>query len=75
MRELLGFVVERLVDNPDAIEIRVDESAEALKLQLKVAPDDLGKVIGRQGRTARSMRTLFNSLSPMRPVELEIVEQ
>ena len=61
MRELVEFLAESLVDNPDAVEIRVRNRDQATVLELEVAPDDLGKVIGRQGRTARAIRTVLGA--------------
>jgi uncharacterized protein len=65
-----------LVDHPDQVEVREIPGRRATVLELKVAPDDLGKVIGRQGRTARAMRTLLETREARRGVryELEILE-
>jgi predicted RNA-binding protein YlqC (UPF0109 family) len=52
-----------LVDDPDAVEVNVVEEDRAIVLELTVAPDDLGKVIGKEGRTARAMRTLLSATS------------
>jgi predicted RNA-binding protein YlqC (UPF0109 family) len=52
-----------LVDEPDAVEVNVIEEDRAVVLELTVAPDDLGKVIGKEGRTARAMRTLLSATS------------
>lgn len=59
MKELVEFIARSLVDRPD--EVRVDEITrpDATVLELEVAPDDLGRVIGRQGRTARAIRNLI----------------
>ncbi|HEX8152034.1 MAG TPA: KH domain-containing protein [Thermoanaerobaculia bacterium] len=59
MRDLIEFVAKSLVDDPDAVRIRSVEREEITVLELEVAPADLGKVIGRQGRTARAIRTLL----------------
>jgi uncharacterized protein len=59
MRELIEFVARSLVDNPDAVDVRSYDRGEQTIVELEVAPDDLGKVIGRQGRTARALRTLL----------------
>lgn len=61
MRELVEFLAQSLVDEPDAVEIRMRNRDQATVIELEVAPGDLGKVIGRQGRTARAMRTLLNA--------------
>ena len=61
MKELVEIIVRSLVDNPDQVDIREVETDEATVLELRVASEDLGKVIGKQGRTARSIRTLLDS--------------
>jgi len=61
VEELLAWIARGLVDEPDAVRVeRVDEP-DAVVLRLSVAPDDVGKVIGRQGRVARALRTLVRS--------------
>ena len=52
-----------LVDEPDSVEVQVVEEDRAWVFELTVAPDDLGKVIGKEGRTARAMRTLLSSMA------------
>lgn len=75
MRELVSFIAKGLADSPEAVNVELREQGNELLLELKVAKDDLGKVIGRQGRTARAMRTLLNaSVSDGRKVRLEIME-
>ena len=59
MKELIEFLAKSLVDNPDEVRVRTHERDQQTVLELEVAPADLGKVIGRQGRTARAMRTLL----------------
>ncbi|MBV8516851.1 MAG: KH domain-containing protein [Acidobacteria bacterium] len=59
MDELVEFVAKSLVDHPDEVHVRTRERDQQTVLELEVAPDDLGKVIGRQGRTARAIRTLL----------------
>ena len=59
MKELIEFLAQSLVDEPDEVEIRTRNRDQATVIELMVAPNDLGKVIGRQGRTARAMRTLL----------------
>jgi predicted RNA-binding protein YlqC (UPF0109 family) len=59
--ELLAWIARGLVDDPDAVRVeRVDEG-DVVVLRLQVAPDDVGKVIGRQGRVARSLRTVVRA--------------
>jgi uncharacterized protein len=74
--ELLEYLAKQLVDQPDAVRVeRVDED-DAVVLRLHVAQDDLGKVIGRQGRIARALRTIVRagSVRERRRIQLEIVD-
>ncbi len=59
MRDLIEFVAKSLVDEPDAVRVRTNDREQTTFVELEVAPADLGKVIGRQGRTARAIRTLL----------------
>ena len=61
MEELLAWIARGLVDEPDAVRVERVEEVDAIVLRLSVAPDDVGKVIGRQGRVARALRTLVRS--------------
>ena len=61
MRELVEFVAKSLVDHPDDVRTRTHERNDQTVIELEVAPEDLGKIIGRQGRTARAIRTLLNA--------------
>ena len=61
MKDLVEFVAESLVDEPDYVNVRMRDRDHATVIELEVAPSDLGKVIGRQGRTARAIRTLLTA--------------
>jgi hypothetical protein len=61
MAELLAYLARELVDSPDAVRVEEEERDDALVLHLHVAADDVGKVIGRQGRIARALRTLVRA--------------
>jgi predicted RNA-binding protein YlqC (UPF0109 family) len=61
LAELVAEIARRLVDDPSAVRVEASDEDGALVLHLYVAPDDLGKVIGRQGRIARSLRTLVRA--------------
>ena len=61
MKELLEFIARELVDDPDAVEVTEAEDDRGLLLSLHVAPDDMGKVIGRAGRTARAIRSVIRA--------------
>ena len=76
MAEIVEFLARRLVDEPDAVRVEeVDREGDTV-LQLYVAPDDVGKVIGRQGRIARALRTVVRASAARedRRVLLEIME-
>jgi uncharacterized protein len=59
--ELVAFLARRLVDDPDAVQVEREEREDALVFRLRVAPDDVGKVIGRQGRIARALRAVVRA--------------
>lgn len=59
MKELVEFIARSLVDEPDQVEVTEIDRDRSTVLELRVAPGDLGKVIGRQGRTARAIRTIL----------------
>ncbi len=61
MRELIEQIAKALVDNPDQVKVNAVEGEQVTVLELRVDPSDLGKVIGKQGRTARSMRTILGA--------------
>ena len=63
MKELLLYVAKNLVDNPDAVSVTEKQDDEGTVLELRVAPDDMGKVIGRQGRIAKEIRTIVKSVA------------
>jgi uncharacterized protein len=74
--ELLEYLARQLVDEPDAVRVETVEQEGAVILRLQVAPDDVGKVIGRQGRLARALRGIVRASAarPHQRVLLEIVE-
>ncbi|MBI4733505.1 MAG: KH domain-containing protein [Rubrobacteridae bacterium] len=61
MKELLEVLAKSVVDHPDDVEVTVVEGERSLILQLHVAPDDIGKVIGKQGRIAKAIRTIVRA--------------
>ncbi len=61
MQELITFIARSLVDNPDDVQVTVTEEDDTILVDLAVAKDDLGKVIGKEGRTARAMRSLLSA--------------
>ena len=63
MKELIGYIAKALVDKPEEVVVTEIEGEQTSVIELKVAKDDLGKVIGKQGRTARAMRTILSAAS------------
>jgi uncharacterized protein len=76
MKELVEFIVKALVDYPDRVEIAEVDGEKTTVLELRVAQEDLGKIIGRQGRTVRSIRALLTASATIKNkrVVLEILE-
>jgi predicted RNA-binding protein YlqC (UPF0109 family) len=76
MKELIKYIAQALVDNPDKVEVTEVEGEQTSVIELKVAKEDLGKVIGKQGRTARAMRTILSAASTKinKRAVLEILE-
>ena len=77
MKDLVEYLAKGLVSHPNAVEIHETTGEGATVLQLKVAKEDLGRIIGKQGRTAKSIRTLMNAAAAIenRAVVLEIFEE
>ncbi len=76
LKELIEYMAKALVDNPDQVKVSEIEGEKTSVLELSVAKDDLGKVIGKQGRTARAMRTILSAASTKikKRAVLEIIE-
>ena len=77
MKELVQYLAKALVNNPEAVQVKETESENASVFEVRVAKEDLGRIIGRQGRTAKSIRTILNAAASRtnRRVVLEIVEE
>jgi predicted RNA-binding protein YlqC (UPF0109 family) len=63
MKDLVKFIAQALVDNPEQVQVNEIEGEQTSVIELKVAKEDLGKVIGKQGRTARAIRTILSAAS------------
>lgn len=63
MKEILQTIIENLVDNPDAVEIKQTDETNSVLFEIKVAESDMGKVIGKQGKTAKSIRTVMKAVA------------
>lgn len=75
MKEVLEYVARHLVDDPEAVEVTAVEGERSVILQLRVAQEDMGKVIGKGGRTARAIRTVVRAAGTRQDVHtlVEIV--
>jgi predicted RNA-binding protein YlqC (UPF0109 family) len=76
MKDLISYIAQALVDHPEQVFVSEVEGNQTSVLELKVAKEDLGKVIGKQGRTARAMRTILSAASAKikKRTVLEIIE-
>jgi predicted RNA-binding protein YlqC (UPF0109 family) len=76
MKDLIKYIAQALVDHPEVVEVSEVEGAQTSVIELTVAKDDLGKVIGKQGRTARAIRTILSAASAKikKRSVLEIIE-
>ena len=76
MKELLLYMAKNLVDNPDAVSVKEVSDEEGKVLERRVAPEDMGKVIGRQGRIAKEIRTIIKTVAQRdgEKVTVEIVD-
>ena len=61
MKDLIEYIAKSLVDRPESVSVKETEGERTTIIELRVAQEDLGKVIGKQGRTARAMRTILNA--------------
>ncbi|HKA32336.1 MAG TPA: KH domain-containing protein [Candidatus Binatia bacterium] len=77
MKDLVQFLAKALVSNPEAVEVKETQGDTASVVELRVAKEDLGRIIGKQGRTAKSIRTILNAAASKanRKVVLEIIEE
>ena len=76
MKELLTYIAQNLVDHPEAVSVTEHAGEDETVLELRVAPEDMGKVIGRQGRIAKEIRTIIKSVAQRngQKVSVEIVD-
>lgn len=76
MKELIEYIAKSLVDDPSSVKVTEVEGASAIILELRVAPEDMGRVIGRGGRVANAMRTLLRVVAAKqgKRASLEIIE-
>ena len=72
MKDLVEFVARELVDNPDAVEVTEEQDDRGLLIKLRVDPDDMGKVIGRSGRTARAIRSVVRAAAARQDLQVHV---
>ena len=74
MKDLILFLAKSLVENPDAVQVTETEGPDSIIIELNVAPEDMGKVIGKQGRIAKAIRAVIKAatLKNSKPVFVEI---
>ena len=72
MKELLLYIARNLVEHPDGVTVNEIQGEQELTLELRVAPEDMGKVIGRQGRIAKEIRTVVRSYAPRTGVKVSV---
>jgi len=70
----LEHLVRGIVDSPDDVDVRLKSGRRSETLEVRVHPDDLGRVIGRQGRTAKALRTVIGALAQGEPVRIDVVD-
>ncbi|TFZ39838.1 KH domain-containing protein [Soehngenia longivitae] len=76
MGELVEFIAKSLVDNPDEVKVNEIEGSQSIIIELRVAPEDMGKVIGKQGRIAKAIRTVVKAaaIKQNKRVVVEIIQ-
>lgn len=76
MRELVEYIVKALVDHPEEVQVSQVEGEKSLIIELRVAPEDMGKVIGKQGRIAQAIRTVVKAAATKegKMVHVEIID-
>ncbi len=76
MEEFVAYIVKNLVSHPDAVQVVAKENGENLRLEIQVAPDDVGKLIGRKGNTINALRTIIRTVGNRlkRLVQVELVQ-
>lgn len=73
MKELVEYIARSLVTNPDAVKVTEKKGEHGIVLELSVAPDDMGKIIGKQGRIARSIRTVLKAYATKNKEKVSLV--
>ncbi|TEX51347.1 MAG: hypothetical protein B7C55_06195 [Actinomycetales bacterium mxb001] len=72
--EALGHLVRGIVDNPEDVDVRERTGRRGRSLEVRVNPEDMGRVIGRSGRTATALRTVVSAISPERHIRIDFLD-
>ena len=76
MKEFIAYLIKNLVDTPDAVDVNIVEGEQGTVVEVKVSPQDVGKIVGRQGRTIKALRTIAMTVGARvgRRVRLEVIQ-
>ncbi len=76
MKEFIAYLIKNLVDKPEAVDVKVLDNQEGTIVEIRVAPEDVAKVVGRQGRTIKSLRTIAMTVGARfgRRVRLDVLD-
>lgn len=76
MKDFIGYLVKNLVDQPDAVEVQISEGEQGTKVEIRVSPEDVAKIVGRQGRTIKALRTIAMTVGARfgRRVRIEVMQ-
>lgn len=76
MKEFIAYLIKNLVDQPEAVDINIVDGEQGTVVEVKVSPEDVGKIVGRQGRTIKALRTIAMTVGARigRRVRLEVVQ-
>lgn len=76
MKEFIAYLIKNLVDKPDAVDVKVIDNEEGTLVEIRVSPEDVAKVVGRQGRTIKSLRTIAMTVGARfgRRVRLDVID-
>jgi len=76
MKEFVAYLVKNLVDQPDTVDVSVVEDEQSIFIEIRVSPEDVGKVVGRRGRTINALRTITSMIGARmgRRVRVEVIQ-
>ena len=74
LEEALGHLVRGIVDHPEDVDVRMRTNRRGRSLDVRVHPDDMGRVIGKSGRTATALRTVLQAIAPGKPVRVDFLD-